>query len=187
MLDMICWDARFEKDYDANNENPFVVYLHELAEVSEEATIEKTESDFRRYTDYPDYTVCWSEALDFAGGDPWLAVAPLFGYVAVHEILRELRVPEYLQGAQWTPDGAQRRVERIRAIADGWKEEIDAATFFGRREWMEKIGVPQVMPKSHLRHAAGGDEGLAEKLFGTLRSGRLWGREMPHELWGEGT
>src|SRR5260370_30902475 len=95
------WDTRHEEDYDANNENPFVIYLRELAATSEEATIEKSEPDFRNFTDCPDYTVCWSEALDFAGGDPWLAVAPLLGYVPVHELLRELRVPEHLQGAQW--------------------------------------------------------------------------------------
>jgi hypothetical protein len=174
------WDDLYA--HDSGKENPFAVHIRELAEGVDKAAIEALGSS----SDITDYNVCWSEALDWACGDKWLAAAIQCGYVPVHEILRELEVPEHLWGREWTPEGIELRLQRVRSMADRWKEEIDMRTDWYRPGWMNRFRVPQVRPKSQLLDIAGGDEALAEKLAERMRSGRAYWREMPEGLHNEG-
>jgi transcriptional regulator with XRE-family HTH domain len=175
------------ENYNRNKENPFTIYLRELAnDACDEAVIDETLID-EFSGNWNGYSLCWSQVLDWTGGDKWLAVAIQYGYVPIHEILREFELPEHLRGKEWTPKGVELRKERVRAMANRWKEDIDALTFFHRSEWMDRFGVPQVLPKSQLLFATEGDLNLAERLADTMRSGgTLWWREMPQELWEDG-
>ena len=170
------WDDLYE--HDSAKENPLALYVKELAEDCDEVGIE----GLGWSSDSVDYSVCWREALDWAGGDKWLAAAVQCGYVPIHEVFRNINVPDDLLRGEWTAEGRELRLERVRSMADRRKEEIDSRTGLGRSEWMDKFGVPHVPPKSQALYEAGGDEALAGKLIERTRSGRFWWREMPEEL-----
>jgi transcriptional regulator with XRE-family HTH domain len=172
------------EDYDANKENPFALYLRECVGACDEAVIDEALiSEFSGSCN--GYSVCWSEAVDFASGDQRLAVAIHFGLVSIHEVLREFRLQDHLRGMQWTPEGARRRLEWMRRAVEPESDRLDRI-MENPPGWMQERGVVQVPDKSMAIQLAGGDERLAEKIVDAHRSGRALWREVPESLWKEG-
>lgn len=159
--------------YDSEKDNPFALYISELADTCDETVIES----LGIYSDANDYSVCWSEAVDFAGGDQRLAVALHLGMVPIHEILRELKLPDHLRGMQLTPAGAQRRVEWIRRAVEPHSDLLDRI-LENPPGWMQDKGVAPVLPNSVLLDLTEGDEALAQRLADALRSGNRISRNL---------
>jgi len=160
-------------EHDSDKENPFAIYLRELAEESEEVVIEAIGS-----SSYDtDYSVCWSEAVDFADGDQELAIAIDFGLLPIHEVLREFQIPDHLRGMEWTPEGVQRRIEWMRRAVEPEKAFLDRVMQHPDG-WMQERGVAH---PALLLHLAGGDEPLAQKLTRAVRSGKVHVKDIPAE------
>lgn len=107
-------------DYDANEDNPFVSSLKEAVTNPEIAEI----TSFSK--DTIDFCVCRNDALRFAGGDAELAAGILDGWAQIHEMPRDLRQDDVVEGRlEWLRTKAAQHAEELAAQAKAWAEMPD--------------------------------------------------------------
>jgi len=119
LLEEIC-DAK--DDYDENTENPFTVFLSDLA---------KQLGDLAEFDEWsaagsPNYTVCPDEAAKLVGGDEELAREILAGNVALHEMPKKLKKREATkERAEWVRLQAEEKRKRFDDAFPGLSDSIN--------------------------------------------------------------
>ena len=110
--------AGVPSDFDDDKENPFAMFLRNLVvPFAESATFEEW-SGARTWG--PRYRICLEEAAEIVGGDRAAADEILNGFVAVHEMPKEIRKPEmFKERAEWVRAKAE---EYRRQCADALAE-----------------------------------------------------------------
>lgn len=163
------------EEYEPEKENPFALYLSEVAKSGDEAAIEPWGREWGRADirlKYVDYGVCWSQAVEVAGGDQRLAAAIYFGLIPIHEMPRELQLPlDRPRTARWTAAGDRQRTEWLREQAEQYSDYLDRI-METRPALLQEKRVTPVLSRSKLIELADGDEALGEKLG--LALGSSW-------------
>lgn len=114
------YDAK--DNYDENTENPFTVFLSDLATQLGDLA----EFDEWSAVGSPDYTVCPDEAAKLVGGDEKTAREILVGNVALHEMpkkLKEKEAPE--ERAEWVRMQAKEKRKRFDDAFPGLSDSIN--------------------------------------------------------------
>lgn len=116
-----------EEPFDADSNNPFVLYLggsaSQYSNVAEIISIDARRS--------PQYRVCREDALKLAGGDEATANGILNGWVQIHEIPRELLAE----------DESAQRVEWLRPKVEAFQAEIDRLSAMSVDEIFHELGL----------------------------------------------
>ena len=105
------WLEKFAFGFDTEEENPFAIFLRELAD-SLDGLAEFEAWDGERV---PSYRVCFDESAALVGGDADRAEEILDGLVALHEMPKEISQPEKTkERATWVHERAQESREELK-------------------------------------------------------------------------
>jgi len=116
------YDPAFKEDYDENTENPFTIFLSDLAtELGDLAEFDEWSA-----AGSPDYTVCPGEAAKLVGGDEKTAREILVGNVALHEMPKKLKEKEATEErAEWVRLQAKEKRKRFDDAFPGLSDSIN--------------------------------------------------------------